>query len=224
MTKPVQNILILGPQGSGKGTQASLLAEKFNLAHIETGKIFRQMAKAKTPLGKRINFLIYVKGSLIPDNLTVRVLEQALHKVSKSKGVVFDGFPRTFAQAKALDVLFKKLGRRLTLVIDMPISRKTTVKRLSLRRTCMKCGRIFIAGKNIPSNAKKCPVCGGQVFQREDDKPKAIAERLASYNKMTKPLIKYYKTQGILVRIDGEPPVKAVFKNILKIFPSHDKD
>ncbi|MFH1207397.1 MAG: nucleoside monophosphate kinase [Patescibacteria group bacterium] len=222
LRKPIKNILILGPQGSGKGTQASLLAAKFNLAHIETGEIFRRMAKGKSALGRRINVLVNKKGALIPDALVIRTLENALRHVKNSQGVIFDGFPRTMAQAKALTLLLAKLGRKLTTVIDMPISRTTTIRRLSMRRTCMKCGRIFIAGVNIPLNGKKCPVCGGQIFQREDDKPKAITTRLKSYNKLTKPVVQYYKNQGTLVTVDGEPPVREVFKNILKLSILHD--
>ncbi|MFA6553209.1 MAG: nucleoside monophosphate kinase [Patescibacteria group bacterium] len=222
MSTPIRNILILGPQGSGKGTQASLLAGRFKLAHIETGKIFRSMAKGQTALGRRIHYLVNTKGSLIPDALVIRILEKALRRVKKTQGIVFDGFPRTITQARALTRLFNKFGRRLTTVIDMPISRATTVRRLSLRRTCVECNRIFIAGVNVPLKGTVCPSCGGQIIQREDDKPQAIARRLASYTRLTKPVILYYKKMGILVRVDGEPPVKAVFKNILKLFSAHD--
>lgn len=212
------NILILGPQGSGKGTQAGLLADKFALAHIETGKIFRRMAKQPTPLGRRVNRIMNQKGKLLPDSLANRVLWQALSKVPQKKGIVFDGFPRTLAQARALDRLMKRLGRRITMVINMPISRRTTIKRLSLRRTCDTCGRIFIAGKNISTHQTTCPVCGGRIFQRDDDKPAAIAGRLAAYNKLTVPVIRYYRGHKVLVTVDGEPPVKVVFKDILKLF------
>ncbi|MFA5051596.1 MAG: nucleoside monophosphate kinase [Patescibacteria group bacterium] len=218
MASLVRNILILGPQGSGKGTQAGLLAGKLKLAHIETGKMFRRMAKRSTPLGRRINRIMNEKGKLIPDALANRILWQALKKVRRSQGIVFDGFPRTLAQARTLDRLMKRLGRQITLVINMPISRRTTIRRLSLRRTCDRCGRIFIAGKNISPRRVTCPVCGGKIFQREDDKPAAIAGRLAAYRILTKPVIRYYRDRHVLLTVDGEPPVQAVFKNILKLF------
>ncbi|MDP2684114.1 MAG: nucleoside monophosphate kinase [bacterium] len=211
------NIIILGPQGSGKGSQAILLTEKFNLVHIETGKIFRQMAATNTPLGKKINYIINNKGVLVNDELVLKVLEKGVVSVNKKKGLLFDGFPRTLNQARGLDKLFKKLDRELTHVIYMPIKKSTTIKRLSKRRTCENCGKIFISGVNIKSNQKECPVCRGKIIQREDDKPKAIAKRLEIYRKSTKPIIIFYKKKGIVIKVDGEPTIKQVFKEILKV-------
>lgn len=212
----IYNVIILGPQGSGKGSQAILLKEKFNFVHIETGKIFRKMASSKTPLGRKIYKIINNKGGLVNDSLVLSVLEKNLSKISKNSGLLFDGFPRNLKQAKGLDKLFERMGRELTHVIYMPIKKSTTIKRLSKRRTCEKCGKIFISGVNIKSTQKFCPVCHGIIIQREDDKPKAIAKRLEIYHQQTKPIIDYYKKKGIVVKVDGEPTIKQVFKEILK--------
>lgn len=211
------NIIILGPQGSGKGSQAILLAENFNYVHIETGKIFRKMAKTNTPLGKKINNLINKKGVLVKDDIVMKVLTKSLNEVSKKKGLLFDGFPRTLNQARGLDKIFEKIDRELTHVIYMPIKKATTLKRLTRRRTCDKCGKIFISGVNIKSSVTKCPVCSGKIIQREDDKPKAILKRLEIFNKQTKPIINYYKKRGLVVKVDGEPTIRQVYKEIIKI-------
>jgi len=132
--------------------------------------------------------------------------------------LIFDGYPRNLIQARALDKILKSLDRKLTHVFYLPISRRTTVKRLVLRRTCQKCGRIFIKGVNLKAGARHCPVCKGKIYQREDDKPAAIARRLAIYNKQTKPVINYYKKKGVLIKVDGEPPIMRVAKAIFKYF------
>ncbi|XOU94524.1 MAG: adenylate kinase family protein [Candidatus Kerfeldbacteria bacterium] len=211
------NIIILGPQGSGKGSQAILLAENFNFVHIETGKIFRKMAKTNTPLGIKINNLINIKGSLVNDDLVMKVLIKSLSKVPKKDGLLFDGFPRTLNQAKGLDKIFETINRELTHVIYMPIKKATTLKRLTRRRTCDKCGKIFISGVNIKSSVTKCPVCKGKIIQREDDKPKAILKRLDIFNKQTKPIINYYIKRGLVIKVDGEPTIKQVYKVVLRI-------
>jgi len=216
MFQEIKNIVILGPQGSGKGTQAEILALKFQFAHIETGKIFRKLAKQRSPLGRQINDLVNKKGKLLPSDFVGKVLRGELKKISIKKGLVFDGYPRNLIQAKTLNSVMIYLKRKLTHVIYLPISRKTTIKRLSLRRTCENCNRIFIEGVNLSKNQKLCPFCRGKIFQREDDKPKAIAKRLDIYNKSTRPVINYYQKKGILIKINGEPPINLVAKKIFR--------
>ena len=211
------NIIILGPQGSGKGSQAILLSDEFNFVHIETGKIFRKMASTKTPLGKKINQIMNKKGQLISDGIVLKVFRKAVSSVSKNRGILFDGFPRNLKQAKGLDKLFKEMNRELTYVIYMPIKKATTIKRLSKRRTCEKCGKIFISGVNIKEMQKTCPICHGKIIQREDDKPKAIAIRLEIYRKQTKPILDYYHKKNLVIKVDGEPTIKQVYKEILKV-------
>jgi len=212
------NIVILGPQGSGKGTQAEILVKKFKLFHVETGKIFRSLAKKDTPLGHKIDTIMNKQGGLVPDKIVKKALLEKLRKVPVSQGLLFDGFPRDLRQAKMLDAIFIALGRELTEVIFLPIMRKTTIRRLSLRRTCEKCSRIFIAGVTIPKHKKRCAYCGGNIIQREDDEPKAISKRLSIYAKQTRPVVIYYKKQGKLVTVNGEPPINVVSKRILKYF------
>jgi len=214
----VNNIVVLGPQGSGKGTQAIILAKKFKLYHIETGKILRKLARQRTALGRKISYLMNQKGGLIPADFVIKVLKNELKKVGKNKGLIFDGYPRNLIQARALDKILKSLDRQLTHVFYLPISRSTTVKRLVLRRTCQKCGRIFIKGVSLKAGARRCPACKGKIYHREDDKPAAIARRLAIYNKQTKPVINYYKKKGVLIKVDGEPPIMRVAKAIFKYF------
>ncbi len=213
----IKNIVLLGPQGSGKGTQAQILSDTFALGHIETGKIFRSISKKTTPLGRKVNRLINIEGGLVPTSVVIRILKQELKKLPAGKGVVFDGYPRNLSQAKALDSMLRSLKRDLSHVIYLPISKATTIKRLSKRRTCRRCGRVFIAGTTIAKGRKKCPRCGGEIYQREDDQPRAIANRLAVYNRLTKPLIAYYRKKELLITVNGEPPIPVVTKKILTL-------
>jgi len=212
------NIVVFGPQGSGKGTQAARLAEQFKFAHIETGKVFRKISRQSTTLGRRINFIMNQKGRLIPTSFVNKILKNELRKVNRNKGIVFDGYPRNLIQARALDKILKSLSRQLTHVFYLPISRQSTIKRLAKRRTCRKCGRIFIKGVDLKASARHCPACHGAIYQREDDKPAAIARRLSVYQKQTKPVINYYKKKGILIKVNGEPPIGQVAKAIMKYF------
>lgn len=212
------NIVVLGPQGSGKGTQAAGLAEQFKLAHIETGKVFRKISRQPTTLGRKIGFIMNQKGRLLPTSFVNKILKGELGKVNWNKGIVFDGYPRNLIQARTLDKILKLLNRQLTHAFYLPISRQSTIKRLILRRICRKCGRIFIKGVDLKASARHCPVCHGVIYQRDDDKPVAIARRLNIYHQQTKPVINYYKKKGILIKVDGEPPIKQVFKAIMKYF------
>lgn len=210
------NIIIIGSQGSGKGTQAKFLAKKFNLEHIVTGEIFRKMIKNRNSLSKKIDYLVNKVGRLVPTNLVIKVLKERLKNVSKNRGIIFDGYPRNLTQAKALESMLKELKRKINFVFYLPISQKTTVKRLAIRRSCQACGQPFIFGVNLKKNQKVCPKCGGKIIIREDDKPKAIKKRLKIFNQQTKPLIKFYKNKGVLVEVDGEPPIPVVWRNIMK--------
>lgn len=216
MKNKVLNIIILGPQGSGKGTQAKVLAKKFNLEHIVTGEIFRKFARKRTALCRKIDYLMNKKGRLIPTPLVIKILKIRLRKINKNKGIIFDGYPRNLMQAKALEAMLRKSNRKIDIVFYLPISQKTTTRRLGLRRSCQECGQPYILGVDLKKNQKTCPKCGGKIIIREDDKPKAILERLKIFNRQTKPLIKFYKKKRVLIEVDGEPPIPVVARKILK--------
>ena len=216
MQKKILNIIVLGPQGSGKGTQAKLLARKFNLEHIVTGEMFRRFAKKRTVLAKKIDYLVNKKGRLVPAPLVIRVLKERLKKVNKGKGIIFDGYPRNLTQARALETILRALKRKIDYVLYLPISQRTTIKRLAIRRSCAKCGQPYILSVNLKKQQKVCPKCGGKIIIREDDKSKAILQRLKLYNQRTKPLVSYYHKKELLIKVNGEPTIPVVYKNILK--------
>lgn len=213
--KKIFNITLIGPQGSGKGTQAQLLAKKFNFAIIEIGGSLREIAKEKTPLGQKINEIINQKGRMVPVPLVMRVVREKIKAVSPDQGIVFDGTPRRLAEIKPLNQILKRYRRRLTHIFFIEISKDEVIKRLSKRRVCQKCQSLFILGQTISSQTKKCPKCGGEIYQRPDDRPAAIEERLKLYQKKTEPVLKYYQKRGQLIRINGEQPIKKVFKDIV---------
>jgi len=216
MKKKIINIIVLGPQGSGKGTQAKLLARRFNLAHIEVGEILRLEAKRKTKPGRFIDRLINKEGKMVPFQTVMNLTYKKVAKVPANRGIVFDGTPRRMPEVRFWEKHLPKLKREFTHVFYLPISKKTTLKRLGIRRNCRKCGTPFILGVDLKKNQKKCLKCGGEIYQREDDKPKAILQRLKLYYQKTKPVVSYYHNKGLLIKVNGEPAIPVVYKNILK--------
>ncbi|MBU1030448.1 MAG: adenylate kinase [Nanoarchaeota archaeon] len=201
-------LLIIGPAGSGKGTQAKKIAEKYNLAHISTGDIFRENIKNNTQLGKIASKLIN-DGKLVPDEITNKMVEERIKKDDCKNGYILDGFPRNIIQAKYLSKIDD-----VDSAIELKVSNKETVKRLSSRRTCSNCKR----GYNIISLKPKiegvCDDCSGTLIQRADDKPVAIKKRLEIYTNETKPIIEFYKQKNLLKEISGEQEINVVFEEI----------
>ncbi|MBI4018767.1 MAG: adenylate kinase [Candidatus Aenigmarchaeota archaeon] len=195
-------IVLLGPPGSGKGTQASMLSEKYGLPHISMGDLLREEVKNNTDIGKKMKEIMNA-GKLVPDELTVGILKQRLSKGDSSKGVVLDGFPRNTRQAEMLN---EKFDAAILLELDDRIA----IERMSKRRQCRDCGKIYSEGR------KKCGACGGELYQRDDDKPAAMEKRLEIYHTETKPLIDYYKKKKILKTIDAMRAVDVVFSDIQK--------
>lgn len=216
------HIILIGPQGSGKGTQAELLAKKFNLAHVEIGKILREIARTKTLLGHKVDELINKKGRLVSLQLLFKVVKEKIKSLSKEQGIVFDGTPRRLAEIKPLEKILAKYNRELTHVFYLPISEKETVKRLSKRRICEKCGKIFILGKDVADKIEKCPNCGGKIYQRKDDQPTAIKERLKLYHQKTDPVVKYYRQRRKLIEINGEQSIEKIFKEIMSFIQNYE--
>ncbi|MCD6471253.1 nucleoside monophosphate kinase [bacterium] len=222
MRKKTLNIVLLGPQGSGKGTEAQLLSEKYNLVHLEVGRILRKIARSKTPLGKKVDDLINKQGKMVPLKLLLEVIEREIKKIPRSRGIIFDGTPRRLGEIKPLERILKECNRKLTHIFYLPISEKETARRLSKRRICSGCGKIFTVGININAKTKKCPICGGKIIKRPDDRPKAIKERLKLYRKETLPVVRYYKKQGKLIKINAQKSIKDVFKEIVNKIEKND--
>ncbi len=209
----VLHIIILGPQGSGKGTQAKLLADKFKLEHIELGDALREIKKKNTVLGKKVAQIID-KGRMVPLQLIVKIVDEKVAIVSADKGIIFDGTPRRSAEIKALEKILKKNGRDITHVFFVQISQKETINRLSKRYICQKCGKIFIIEKNNVNKLKKCPKCNGDIIRRKDDTPEGIKQRLKLYKERTFPVVEYYRQKQKLIEINGEQPPEKVFNDI----------
>jgi len=216
-------LVLLGPQGSGKGTQAKLLSEKLGISHVSAGDLIRVEASKKTVLGKKINSLIS-RGKLLPDALVTKILEKRLREQDARVGVILDGYPRTLRQA----ILLEKLLARLKLppvsaVVSLKISRSESIKRLSARRQCEKCGAIYNLVYDKIRENQPCPKCGGKLFKRSDDEPEAIRERLRNYEKQSRPLISFYAGKKVLRVVNGEASVTRVFKRVLKALKTKRK-
>lgn len=208
-------ILFLGPPGAGKGTQSKLIAEKFGLCHIAPGDMFRQEVKAGTELGKLVEGIM-ARGELVPDDITLKVIEKRLFAEEARKGFVLDGFPRNLAQARALDALLEKSGEGLDLVINLVVPEDELLERARTRRVCSVCGKPYNLRLDPPKTPGKCDVCGGDLITRKDDREETVKERLRVYNESTRPLVQYYAEKGIVVSIDGREDVGTVFSHILE--------
>jgi adenylate kinase len=206
-------IILFGPPGVGKGTQAKLLVEEFHSIHISTGDLLREAVKSQTPLGVKAKSFMDA-GNLVPDEVVIGLIEEVLKSDEAQQNFILDGFPRTVPQAKALDVLFEKLDIRLDAVFSLQVDHEEIVRRLDQRRMCRNCGRIYTVSR-IGTDARNCPHCGGELYQREDDKPGPVRRRLEVYQAQTKPLIEYYRESDRLVPVDGMDEIGFVHKRLL---------
>lgn len=204
---------MFGPPGVGKGTQAKLLVEEFHSIHISTGDLLREAVKNRSALGLKAKTFMDA-GNLVPDDVMIGLIEEVLNKDEAQQNFILDGFPRTVPQAKALDVLFEELHIKLDAVFSLQVDNEEIVLRLDQRRLCRSCGRIFTLAR-IGSETKKCSYCGGELYQREDDKPDPVRRRLEVYQIQTKPLIDYYRETERLVPINGMDEVGFVHKQLL---------
>ena len=209
-------IILIGAPGSGKGTQAENIMQKYPIAHISTGDILRANVKAGTELGK--NAKGYMEsGKLVPDEVIIAMVESRLHESDCKDGFILDGFPRTKNQAEALDLILEKLDILLDAVVQLDVDDETVVKRLTTRRVCKSCGEIY----NILSKSAKiegiCDKCGGEVIQRNDDIESVIRNRLTVFHEQTSPLIDYYRSKDLLVSVDGAGGKDVVLKLLEKM-------
>jgi len=200
-------IVLLGGPGAGKGTQAQRLVAEYGVAHISTGDLLRAAIKNGTELGKQAKSYMD-KGQLVPDELVVNLVKERLAADDAQKGFILDGFPRNSAQAVVLDSELKDMGLALDAAVLVDVDPDVIVKRLSSRRTCKSCGYTAPAGVDV------CPRCGGEMYQRDDDKPETIQRRLDVYQNQTAPLIEYYKGHGLLKTVNGEQAVDDVYKDM----------
>jgi len=206
------NILFLGAPGVGKGTYTSRIKEKYGLLHISTGDIFRENIKGNTSLGQEAKKFMDA-GKLVPDETTINMVKDRLAKPDTKKGYILDGFPRTIPQAEALGKFTK-----VDLVVNFTAKEPVIIQRLSGRRICRKCQAIFHV-KNIPTKVEGiCDKCGGEVYQRDDDKPEAIKQRLKVYQEQTSPLIEYYKKKGMIKEIEANSEdIESIVKDVVKV-------
>ncbi len=209
------NLILLGPPGVGKGTQAKRLTETRSIPQISTGDMLRAAVKAGTPLGKEAKGHMDA-GGLVPDGVVVGLVAERIREPDAKDGFLLDGFPRTVAQADALGVMLEKQRRALDHVLCLTADNDELVKRLSGRRTCTQCNTPFHVTFNPPKNANVCDACGGELYQRDDDREEAIRARLKTYEAQTKPLIDYYRAKGLLRPIDGLGAVDQVFGRIAR--------
>ncbi|NTW27697.1 MAG: nucleoside monophosphate kinase [Candidatus Moranbacteria bacterium] len=209
------NLIIFGPQGSGKGTQADLLAEKFNLAHIETGQIFREIGRENSELGKIVKNLNEQK-EMIPDEVTVEVLRAKLEVVPIDMGIILDSAPRTTGQVEPIEQMLAELARTLDKAIYITLPYEQSVERITKRYACTVCYRHFVLGNHIQELNDPCPTCGGPIMQRGDDTPEGVAKRLDTFYKVTIPVIDEYRERGMLIEVDGSQTVENVFSEIIE--------
>jgi adenylate kinase len=209
-------LIFLGPPGAGKGTQAKLIAQNCGLPHLSTGDMFREAISRGSELGELVK-PIMERGDLVPDDLVMKMVEERLTLPDCAPGFVFDGFPRTLAQASALDEILKSRGFSKPLVIDLAVGEERLLRRLSGRRTCSVGGEIYNIYDAPPKNDEICDVDGGKLVQRPDDRPEVVKERLAAYERQTKPLTDYYREKGVLETVDAGAGVEEVNRAVRRV-------
>jgi len=207
-------IVLLGPPGAGKGTQAKLMHDRFGLSHIATGDLLRTAVAERTALGRAAQDYME-RGELVPDGLVIDMIDERLQRNGRSDGFMLDGFPRTVAQAEALERWLAARGMPLDDVILLEVPREELVRRLSGRRTCRNCGAMYHVAFDRPAQAGVCDRCGGELYQRDDDREETIRARLAVYDNSTAPLADFYRARGLLREVDGTGEPAQVLDRIV---------
>ena len=211
----MKRVVLLGPPGAGKGTQATGIAEKYNILHISTGDIFRANVKQGTPLGLKAKEYMD-KGALVPDELTCDLVEDRIMQDDCKNGYLLDGFPRTVFQAEHFDNFLKSKDQNIDSVVDIEVPDSAIIPRAAGRRVCRNCGKPYHVTFNPPKQEGVCDDCGGEVYQRADDSEETVKNRLKVYAEQTAPLVDYYKKANVLVEINGDQAMDKVFADICK--------
>lgn len=214
-------VILLGPPGAGKGTQAKMIIERYGVPQISTGDILRAAVAAGTPLGREAKTYME-RGALVPDEVVIGIVRDRLTEPDCHGGYLLDGFPRTLAQAEALTRMLQELGTPLPTVVSLDVAEGELIRRLSGRRTCQTCGAVFHVEFHPPRAVGICDQCRGRLIQREDDQEETIRRRLQVYREQTEPLIGYYQTQGLLKRVNGLGETGGIFARISSILERRD--
>ena len=215
-------LLLMGPPGAGKGTQAVKLVEKFEIPQISTGDMFRAAVKEGTELGKKAKACMDA-GTLVPDEVTIGIVRERLSKDDCKGGFILDGFPRNVAQAKALEKILDELGMKLTRVLNIHVPAADLIERAVGRRVCKKCGATYHVKFNAPKVENVCDNCGENLYQRADDNEDTMKNRLSVYEESTRPLIDYYEKVGLYTEIDGRQPIEKVTEELVNVLCSVKK-
>jgi len=211
------NLILLGPPGAGKGTQAQMIVEHYHIPQISTGDILRKTVKEGTPLGKKAKVFMD-QGKLVPDEVVIGIIDERLREPDCNPGFILDGFPRTTSQAEALQPILSEMGKSIDHVINIEVDTEELVGRLTGRRTCKNCGAMFHILFHPPRLEGRCDRCEGPLYQREDDKEETIRTRLDEYQRQTAPLIEYYKLKNLLRSVRGVGGEKEIFERIVRLF------
>ena len=210
------NIIIMGPQGSGKGTQARFLAEKFDLQIFETGNVLREIANQDNEIGRKINDIINVRGQFVPwDIMKKEVFDWGFDRLDKEKGIIFDGTPRIMKEIEYWNEKLPSIGKKIDYIFYIDISKEESVKRISSRKLCKKNAHPLIVGKDLSEDEAKCPICGSEVYRRQDDTPEKVLNRLQWNEENMKPVIEYYDQKKMITRIHGEKSIEEINEEIL---------
>lgn len=210
------NVILLGPPGAGKGTQAKMLVEEYQIPQISTGDILRAAVKEGSPLGKEAKACMD-KGELVPDSVVIGIVEERIQQPDCAKGYMLDGFPRTVPQAEALDGMLQNLSSQIDHVVSIEVANEELVGRLTGRRTCRDCGVGFHVMFDPPEQEGVCDKCGGELYQRDDDNVETVTSRLEVYESQTLPLIDYYKVQEKIRPVDGVGDIKEIFGRVTQV-------
>lgn len=210
------NLILLGPPGAGKGTQAKRIVEKYEIPQISTGDMFREAVSKGTELGKKAKEYMD-RGELVPDEIVIGIVKERLSQPDCENGFILDGFPRTIKQAEALDDMLDDMNRKIDAVINISVPDEEIMKRIVYRRVCKNCGAVYNLIYSPPKVDGKCDKCGGELYHRDDDKEETVKERLRVYREQTQPLIDYYTRKGILYNVDGTKSIDDVWNQIVEI-------